>query len=46
MCGNCDYIYFYRFVVNKESILIKDCFKVGNNDFYEFGLNYKIINLN
>ncbi|HDC7759346.1 TPA: hypothetical protein O9A75_000168 [Staphylococcus aureus] len=46
MCGNCDYIHPYRFVVNKESTLIKDCFKVGNNDLYEPGSNYKIINLN
>ncbi len=46
MCGNCDYIHPYRFVVNKESTLIKDCFKVGNNDLYEPGSNYKIIDLN
>lgn len=46
MCENCDYIHPYRFVVNKESTLIKDCFKVGNNDLYEPGSNYKIINLN
>ncbi len=46
MCENCDYIHSYRFVVNKESTLIKNCFKVGNNDLYEPGSNYKIINLN